>query len=273
MYQKRERKSPAGGALAILDLIYHATVRNVRRTHNNAIMALFMNIMQTLVLVLVFYVVFSVLGLRGAALRGDFLLYIMSGIFLFMCHIRAMGAVVGAEGPTSPMMKHATMNTVISIAAGAMSSLYIQLLSMGIILFGAHVIIAPVVIDKPVGMLAQVILAWFSGVAVGLVFLALKPWFPGFVTVAALIYSRANMFASGKMFVANNLPAHLLPYFAWNPLFHTIDQSRGAAFINYTPHYTSPTYALTVSVVLVMIGLLGEFYTRRHASLSWEAKR
>lgn len=256
-----------------MELIFHASVRSIRKSHGNAILGLLINIAQTLTLVAVFFVVFSFLGLRGSGVRGDFLLYLLTGVFLFMSHVKALNAVVQSEGPTSPMMKHATMNTVISIAAGAMSSLYIQLLSMGIILFGAHVIIAPVVIDKPVGMLAQVILAWFSGVAVGLVFLALKPWFPGFVTVAALIYSRANMFASGKMFVANNLPAHLLPYFAWNPLFHTIDQSRGAAFINYTPHYTSPTYALTVSVVLVMIGLLGEFYTRRHASLSWEAKR
>ncbi|HGG65915.1 MAG TPA: ABC transporter permease, partial [Rhodobacteraceae bacterium] len=27
------------------------------------------------------------------------------------------------------------------------------------------------------------------------------------------------------------------------------------------------------SVVLLMIGLMGEFYTRKHASLSWAARR
>jgi hypothetical protein len=26
-------------------------------------------------------------------------------------------------------------------------------------------------------------------------------------------------------------------------------------------------------VILVMIGLMGEFYTRRHASISWSARR
>ncbi|MBB3994079.1 hypothetical protein GGR95_001720 [Sulfitobacter undariae] len=32
-------------------------------------------------------------------------------------------------------------------------------------------------------------------------------------------------------------------------------------------------YALWVGLVLVMVGLMGEFYTRRHASISWSARR
>ena len=116
-------------------------------------------------------------------------------------------------------------------------------------------------------------LAWLVGVAIGVVFLALKPWFPGFVQIASSIYSRANMIASGKMFVANTLPSYLLAMFDWNPLFHAIDQARGFAFINYNPHYSSISYPLKVAVVLIMIGLMLEFYTRKHASVSWEAGR
>jgi ABC-type polysaccharide/polyol phosphate export permease len=84
---------------------------------------LLMNMMQTVVFVLTFYAMFFFLGMRGAAIRGDFLLYIMSGIFLFMCHTKAVSAVVGSEGPASAMMQHAQMNTVISITAAAVSSL------------------------------------------------------------------------------------------------------------------------------------------------------
>ncbi len=53
------------------------------------------------------------------------------------------------------------------------------------------------------------------------------------------IYSRANMIASGKMFVANAMPSHIIAMFSWNPLFHTIDQARGFMFLNYNPHYSS----------------------------------
>jgi len=106
-----------------------------------------------------------------------------------------------------------------------------------------------------------------------MVFLAIKPWAPDFVQLTSQLYMRANMIASGKMFVANNLPGFMLPYFDWNPLFHTIDQARGFAFINYNPFFSSITYPLVISIACLMVGLMGEFYTRKKASLSWGARR
>jgi ABC-type polysaccharide/polyol phosphate export permease len=271
MFQQRVQRSALQSALNILELIYHATVRSVRKSHGNAMMGLVMSIMQTVVLVAVFFVMFAVLGLRGNAIRGDFLLYIMSGIFLFLTHNKAVGAILGSEGPASPMMNHAPMNTTIAIASAALSSLYIQVLSLFVILFVYHVGFVPFEILHPVGAFGMVLLAWFSGAAIGMVFLAIKPWAPGFVGLASQIYTRANMIASGKMFVANTLPGYMLAMFDWNPLFHCIDQARGFVFINYNPHYSSITYPLFVSVALIMVGLMGEFYTRRQVSASWTA--
>ncbi|WP_299348983.1 ABC transporter permease [uncultured Shimia sp.] len=273
MFQQTAPKRNLGTALANLELIYHSVVRNVRKTHGNAVMSILMNMLQAAVFVIVFYVMFSVLGLRSSALRGDFLIYIMSGIFLFITNTKTMGAVVASDGPSSPMMKHAPMNTLISIASAALSTLYIQVLSMFAILLIYHVLVTPVQIDDPIGAFAMLLLAWFNGLAIGVVFLALKPWFPNFVSVATLVYQRANMIASGKMFVANTMPSVILAMFDWNPLFHCIDQARGFAFINYQPRNSSIEYALIVGIVLLMIGLMGEFYTRRHASVSWGARR
>ncbi len=275
MFQARQVKPPNGFQIgfSILELIYHATVRDVRKGHGNALIGLVMNMMQTIVLVLAFYVMFSILGLRGSALRGDFLLYIMSGVFLFMTHTKAMGAVVGSEGPASPMMKHAPMNTVIAISSSALGSLYIQVLSLFVVLFLYHTAYTPIVVNDPVGAMAMVLLSWASGVGVGMVFLALKPWFPGFVALASTIYARANMIASGKMFLAKTLSSQMLAFFSWNPLFHAIDQARGFTFINYNATVSSISYPVILTIVLVMIGLMGEFYTRQRASISWTAGR
>jgi ABC-type polysaccharide/polyol phosphate export permease len=274
MFQStQKRQGNLGATLTILELIYHSVVRSVRKSHNNAFWAIGTNLLQAIIFVMAFYVMFSVLGLRGAALRGDFLLYIMSGIFLFLTHTKALGAVVGSEGPTSPMMQHAPLNTIITIAAAAVGSLYIQVFSMAIILFVYHVAFTPFTIEEPFAAFGMLLISWFVGVALGVVLLSIKPWFPQFVSIFTTIYQRANMIASGKMFVANTLPGFMLAMFDWNPLFHTIDQARGFAFINYNPRYTSWEYALWVGVVLLMIGLMGEFYTRRHASVSWGAKR
>lgn len=273
MFQPKVNTNKVGSAASLAELIYHATVRQLRKTHGNALIGLFSNIFQSMIFVAVFYMMFTILGLRGSAVRGDFLLYMMSGIFLFMTHTKAMSAVVGAEGPTSPMMQHAPMNTVVAITSAALASLYIQVLSVFVMLTLYYTIMTPFVIAQPVGAAAMFLLAWFSGIAVGMVFLAAKPWIPGVIGIASMIYQRANMIASGKMVLANTLPPKMLVMFSWNPLFHSIDQARGFTFINYNPHNSSLTYPIYVALALLMIGLMGEFYTRSQASLSWTAGR
>ncbi|MBL4808392.1 MAG: ABC transporter permease [Rhodobacteraceae bacterium] len=273
MIQTMQKPSKIRSALVMMDLIYHSAVRDIRKTHRNAMVGLIMSIVQTLVFIAAFYLMFSIIGARGASLRGDFLLYLMSGIFLFLTHTKALSAVIKSEGPASPMMQHAPLNTVITISAAAISSLYIQILTLVVVLFLYHVIFTPIVINDPLGAIGMVLLSWFSGLAIGMMLLAVKPWAPDFVMLVSTIYSRANMVASGKMFVANSLPASLLPFFDWNPLFHTIDQARGFVFLNYHPHNSSVIYPVLVSVALIMIGMMGEFYTRRNVSASWSATR
>ncbi|MGB7319383.1 MAG: ABC transporter permease [Planktotalea sp.] len=273
MFQIRKRETTFRKVLTFCELVYHNIVRTIRKTHGNALMSIAMNLMQMIIFVLAFYFMFSILGLRGAVLRGDFMVYIMTGIFLFMTHIKTVAAVSGSEGPASPMMKHAPMNTSISIAAAALSQLYIQMLSLVVIMFAYHVLVTPFEIQSVTGVMFMILLAWFTAVAVGMVFLAIKPWSPGFSSLLSTIYQRANMIASGKMFVANTLTPQLLNMFDWNPLFHCIDQSRGYAFVNYSPRNSSWEYAFYVGVIFLMIGMMGEFYTRKHASASWSARQ
>lgn len=273
MFQRRTQQSWIFGAISLLEVVFHSVVRSVRSKHSNALLALLINIMQAMIFVALFYAMFLILGMRGAAIRGDFLLYVMSGIFLFLTHTKTVGAVAGAEGPASPMMQHAPMNTMVAILSAALGSLYIQTISLFIILFIYHVAYTPLLIEEPIAAYGMVLLAWLTGAAVGLVFLVMKPWAPGFVGILTTIYQRANMIASGKMFLANTLPPFMLKMFDWNPLFHCIDQARGFAFINYNPHHSNWGYALWVAIALIMLGLMGEFYTRRHASISWSARR
>lgn len=273
MFHSIRPNSTLHSAIVIAELIYHAAVQSVRKGHGNAFAAVGKNILTAVMMVLAFYVMFSILGLKGAKLRGDFLLYIMSGIFLYITHIKSLGAVLGSDGPSSPMMQHAPMNTAISICSAALGALYVQVLSLFVVLFVYHVAFTPFEVSQPIMAFGMLLISWFTGVAVGIVLLAIKPWFPGFVSVFALIYQRANMIASGKLFVANNLPSFMLAMFDWNPLFHAIDQCRGFIFANYFPRNTSVEYPIYLGLVLLIIGLMGEFYTRQHASTSWDARR
>ncbi len=275
LFVDEHKPSIAKGAYKLLDLTFHNTVRSVRKGHRDAVFAILTNILQTLVMVGAFYIFMSFFRKFGAsmAIRGDFLLYVMSGIFVFMVHIKTLGAVAGAEGPTSAIMQHLPMSPTISLLSAALSTLYTQIVSKAAILLAYHLLWTPLEIHQPVGAFAMIMLAWFSGIAVGVCFLAIKPWFPKATMTGQQIYTRFNMFASGKMFVANMMPATMIYFFAWNPLFHIIDQGRGYIFINYNPLKSNLEYPITISVILLIIGLLGEIQTRKHVSQSWFAGR
>lgn len=253
-----------------LGLIYHQTVYDLRHDDRNAILGLMMTILQSLLFIAGFLLIFLVIGVRNSPLRGDFLLYIMSGIFMFMTHVRAVASVAASTGHGG-ILKHEPLNPAVLSIAAALATLYRQTISMLAILCFYHVALKPIAIENPVGAATMFLMAWFSGCAIGLILKGMKPWLPKFSSLTSTLYQRVNMFASGKMFVANVLPGLILPWFLWNPLFHIIDQQRGYLFINYTPMKTSPIYPLWFSLAALMIGLLINFTTRKYQSLSWSA--
>ena len=272
MFRPDIRRTKKAGAFAMLELIFHSAVRNIRKGNGNAVLGLVISIVQSLVMVLIFLFMMTFLGGANRGIRGDLLLYVLSGVFMYMTHVKTLRAVAGSDGPTSAMMKHSPMNTLVAIAAAALSTLYQQILSIVVILFFYHALVKPISIDQPVGVMLMLLMAWASGIAVGMIFKALTPWAPSAFGIVTSVYTRANMIASGKMFVANATPTWILAWFWWNPLFHIIDQSRGFMFLNYDPHYSNIGYPVKVTIALFMIGLIMENYTRRHASLSWGAK-
>nr|WP_174823471.1 ABC transporter permease [Ruegeria arenilitoris] len=264
----------AGGAFTTSELIYHAVVRSIRSQRSNAVLAVIMNIIQVVALVTVFYLIMTLVGkITGVAkIRGNQILFLLSGVFLFLTHVKSVSGVSGVSTGNNPMMLHSPMNMMVSLLAAAFGTFYTQLVSILVILFVYHVAIEPLEVQDPGGAFYMLVLAWFTGCAVGVVFMALKPWLPTFVSISSTVYRRMNMIFSGKMFVANSLGGFTLLIFIWNPLFHIIDQCRGFVFRNYFPRNTSWEYPLWVGLVLLLIGLLGIFFTRQHVSKSWGAR-
>ena len=175
MFRVRRRETTFDKVLTFSDLIYQSIVHTIRKAHGNALMSIAVNLLQMIIFVLALYLMFTILGLCGAVLRGDFMVYIMSGFFLFITHIKTVGAITRSDGPASPMMKNTPMNTSISIVAAALSQLYIQMMSLMVIMFGYHVLMTPFIILGVAGVIFIIWLAWFTAFAIGLVFLAIKP--------------------------------------------------------------------------------------------------
>lgn len=272
MFVQHRSRTLVGAVFTTVALIYHQTVYNLRKTHSNALIGLLRSMLQALVMVLGFMAMYWIMGVRQSPLRGDMVMFVMSGIFLYMTHIQAASAVASAGNPTQTMIKHGPMNTGIAMCAGALAVLYQKVLAIAVILYVYHVASNRVAVEHPVQAAGILLMAWFSGCCVGLLLLVIRQWWPTGGQIATTVYMRANMVASGKMFVANVLPLHLLRMFDWNPLFHMIDQMRGALFINYSPRNSDLVYPVKVSLALLAVGLMAEFVTRQNVSLSQAAR-
>ena len=113
MFTQRRNRNMVEAAFTTLALIYHVTVNNLRKGQRNAVVGLMMTVVQAVAMILGFYLVYFIIGVRYSPIRGNFIVYIMTGIFMFMTHNQGIQAVMSAEGPVSPLMKHTPMNTAI----------------------------------------------------------------------------------------------------------------------------------------------------------------
>ena len=247
--------------LGLIELIYVSIVRSFRMDTGGSLLGFMGLLLAPLLLFFVFYLMFEIFG-RRPTIRGDFLLFMMTGIFLYRSHIQAVKNLKGASHSMSGMMFYAKTSTLLSILASAINQLYIVILSVIVIMGTSYLIRGELEVYNPSGMVLPFFLAWASGLAVGLLFMAFTPLAPFIIPRLFMMYRRAQMITSGKMFVANSIPAAILPFFTWNPLFHSIDQARGHAFINYIPRNTSIEYPLYFTLAALAIGFTVEFAMR-----------
>ncbi|MHA3979575.1 ABC transporter permease [Halovulum sp. GXIMD14794] len=258
-------------AFFFMELTYFTVVREIRSESGNAALGIVTAVTRVLMMVIIFYFMYEMIGLRGSMIRGDTLLFLVAGILLFFMHNNAVSRTISAGSVVSPMMQHAPMTPTLMIISSALAGLYLHVLAALIIFLGLFLMNGELNIHDPAGVALPFFLAWASGVVMGLLFLLIKPFAPRGMKILSTVYQRANMITSGKFFVANMLPNAALPYFAWNPLFHSIDQARGAMFVNYFPHKTTIEYPIMFCVIGLVIGLMGEFWLRKTVSRSTAA--
>ena len=70
MFRVDTRKSTWAIILALLTLIFHAAVRNIRKTNGNALVGLLMHILQAITMVAVMVFMMNLTGLRRMTLRA-----------------------------------------------------------------------------------------------------------------------------------------------------------------------------------------------------------
>ncbi|MFS4438338.1 ABC transporter permease [Paracoccaceae bacterium GXU_MW_L88] len=270
MFYAERPKTLLSAFMSMCEVVYHTAIRHIRRDGGHPVIGLLSQMGQTIMLMVVFFVFYWLIG-RDVPLRGDMAVFLTTGIFLFMLHNKAMRAVIKSGSTTSKMNLHAPMNFLVEIAAASLSIIYLQILAFAIIAFACNVIFGGFPLAHPSRLIVPFLLAWGTGLAFGFIILAFKPLAPRLFDIIAQVHMRANMFTSGKMIPANMIamiPKFSLSYFLWNPLFHVIDQARGAAFENYFPRYTNLEYPFYFTLFGIGFGIIAVRWADRNMSAS-----
>ena len=255
------------GTLDFMELIFHSVVREVRTQSGNATFGILKEVTQIATFMLMFYLLFLFMG-RSVAIRGDFMMFLLTGIVLMLTHMKAIGTSMQASNATSAIMQHAPMTVMLSIMARAFAGLYFQFVAVALVVLVLWIVGSDLTVQNPAGLGLPVFFSWASGIAIGMVFMNVKPVAPGPMKAFSMLYRRAQMVTSGKFIPAAYMPAAMIPYFAWNPLFHCIDQARVATFVNYNSDVSNIAYPIWFTIVALTLGLMGEFWARKNLSKS-----
>ena len=236
-----------------LDIVTQAAIRDVVRSGPGLTRAIAQSVVQTVLLVGSFFVMSGALGLSGPAIRGDLLIYLMTGVFLFNLHARTIMAVLASEGSTSEIRMYRASPLLMTIGS-AIGALYVQIITALLLLFAYHVFWKAIDLRPLMNGLTLLGILWIGSIGAGQVLLAVKKLAPRLAMSLAQAWTRVAMLTSGSMFVANALPAKFIPLVSWNPLFHVIDQMRGAVFVNYSCQVSSPTTPAIAALCAIIAG-------------------
>lgn len=267
MTSRPRSKSMLIGTFEFLELVYHSVVREVRTESGNATFGVLKEVGQMAIFLGMFYVFYLFMG-RTSIIRGDFMMFLCTGIILMVVHMKAISSAKSASLSTSAIMQHAPMTAILSILAKAFGGLYLQSVAVIIIVSVLWIFGMDMTVKNPGGLVLPFIFTWASGIAVGMIFLMVTPIAPGPVNIFSRLYMRAQMVTSGKFLPAGYMPTLLVGWFSWNPLFHCIDQARLATFVNYNKEVSSMSYPIWFTAIVLLIGLMGEFWTRKNFSQS-----
>lgn len=104
---------------------------------------------------------------------------------------------------------------------------------------------------------ASILLGVGMGIINGVIALAFRAWFTGYVLVVLLLYA-----ASGIFFVADDLPEVARYYLSFNPLLHAVEWMRSAYYPGYGSLTLDKTYLLSWALCTIFGGLALERLVR-----------
>ncbi len=203
-------------------------------------------------------------GFRSPPLGSNFAIFYATGILPFYFFSSVSGKLAQSLNFSKQLLAYPSITYIDALLARFILNALTQLLVSYIVLAGILALYetrTTLVLDKIA--LAYAMAAVLS-LGVGTVNCFLMSMFPIWQQFWSII-TRPIVIVSGVIFLYEGVPEPLRSYMWYNPLIHVTGEMRSAFFVSYDAPYVSPLYVFTLSLILLVFGLL--FIRRYHRDI------
>lgn len=211
-------------------------------------------IVEPLAAILVLSVGFSLI-LRKPALGTSFILFYATGYLPFDLYQTVARSVAKSLTFSRPLLRYPAVSWVDAVLARFLLNGLTAVLVAILLLAGILIVIdSRAVLDLP-PILVAMAEAMLLGLGVGVLNCAIMGLYPIW-DVAWSIITRPLFIASGIFFLYDTMPPLAQEILWYNPLIHIVGRMRTGFYPTYTAQYVNGLYVLSLSLVLLTLGLI-----------------
>lgn len=221
-------------------------------------------LLEPVAMVVVFVGIFS--AVRGASAGAmPIVPFMLTGLVCFGFYRDTMGQLQGALSSNTSLLSFPQVTTFDVIFARAVLEVATTMAVFVILLICTYLIGFEYRIERPLGVLAVVLLLSGMGVGIGFVLTCLRPLIPSVQQLSSAVLGRPLFLSSGIFFTAEAIPAFARDFLLYNPLLHMMELLRSEFFFEYETAYGSWRYATMWSLCVMALGLLVHQALKRRA--------
>lgn len=184
-----------------------------------------------------------------------------TGIVPFMAFSYTMRFIVLGLVQNAPLLSFPAVKVKDIIFARAIVEIFSVFLVFSILLVVLEIFGYSFVPQQPLTAFYSLVMSFFLGLSLGILFAVLAKISPGWGIVSVL-FSMLLWMTSGIFFVPSNLPNFVVDFMYYNPMLHVVDMFRSAYFDGFSESRIDPRYVMFWCVWSLFVSLTVEWLLR-----------
>lgn len=234
--------------------VFALVMREMSTTHGRSAFGFLWAIMEPVAAIALMTVVFSVF-MRNPPLGTNFPLFYVTGIVPFQIYAHVGNRVSAAVRFSRSLLAFPAVTAVDAILARFLLNLFMEILIFAIVtvaivyIYDLHLILRPEMIFYSFAMGA------LFALGIGTFNCVLFVAYPSYEQIWAVL-TRPLFLVSGVFFLYKDVPGLYADIIWFNPIVHWVGLMRAGFYPSYDADYVSPLYVVTLSLVLLSVGLV-----------------